>query len=183
MKRTSFRSIAGIAAAFVVASLGGLASASHLTIDRVSVDSSGNESNSQSQYPEINDNGRFVVFYAFASNLVPGDTNGVFDIFVHDRQGGGTERMSVNSVGVEGNADSFYPDISDDGRFVVFESNASNLVPGDTNHRSDVFVRDRLTGTTQRANVDSTGAEAEFGGRRASISGDGRFVAFSSASG
>ena len=72
---------------------------------------------------------------------MPGDTNGADDIFVHDRQTGKTRRVSVSSGGVQGNGDSFDPAISADGRFVAFESEATNLVPGDTNNAVDVFVR------------------------------------------
>jgi Tol biopolymer transport system component len=111
---------------------------------------------------------------------VAGDTNGSEDIFVHDRQTGQTVRVSVDSTGVEGNADSYDPSISSDGRYVVFDSLATNLVAGDTNDSYDVFMHDRQTGQTLRVSVDSTGVEGNGESRWPSISSDGRYVAFSS---
>ena len=128
----------------------------------------------------ISGDGRFVAFHSDATNLVPGDTNAVSDVFVHDRQTGVTERISLDSNEVQANNSSFNPSISADGRFVAFNSGATNLVSGDTNARTDVFVRDRATGVTTRVTVNSNGVEADRGGREGSISGDGRYVAFSS---
>jgi subtilase family serine protease len=109
----------------------------------VSVDSSGNQGNGDSEVRAISGDGRYVAFLSFASNLVPGDTNGFIDVFVHDRQTGQTTRVSVDSSGNQGNGDSYEPKISADGRYVTFDSLASNLVPDDTNGKYDVFVRDR----------------------------------------
>ena len=81
-------------------------------------------------------------------NLAKGDTNGIDDIFVHDRKTGITERVSVNSAGQQANGTSVSPAISADGRFVAFVSMASNLVAGDTNDLPDTFVHDRQTGET-----------------------------------
>ena len=266
------------------------------TTERVSVDSSGIQGNGDTDDPSISADGRYVAFASFASNLVPGDTNGAStsssttarrarpsasastrpgagerrapealdlrrrplrgvrratpptsspgtrtassDVFVHDRQTGTTERVSVDSAGNQGNDDSCdpvdlrrrplrgvrerrhqprpgrherrlrrlrprppdrrdrarqrrlgrgpgqrqrreYPSISADGRFVAFDSLASNLVPGDTNGMRDVFVHDRQTGTTERVSVDSAGTQGnERLLRSCSISADGRFVAF-----
>src|SRR5438046_3037872 len=100
------------------------------------------------------------------------------DVFVHDRQTGTTGRVSVDSAGTEGNGLSVNPSISADGRFVVFYSYATNLVPGDTNGTGDVFVHDRQTGTTERVSVDSAGTQGNSNSDRPSISADGRFVAF-----
>jgi len=154
---------------------------------RVSVNSDAVEGNSLSEGPSISPSGRFVAFQSRASNLVPGDTNGVGDVFVHDRRTGLTTRVSVNSVGDEGDLGSFAPSISGNGRYVAFSSDASNLVPGDTNGISDVFVHDRNTGLTTRISVDSAGEEATnetfFGSSSPSISDSGRFVAFSSFAG
>ena len=116
-----------------------------------------------------------------ADNLVPGDTNGTDDVFVHDRKTGTTERVSVDSAGDQGNGGSYDPAISADGRFVAFESDADNLVPGDTNGSTDVFVHDRKTGTTERVSVDSAGNQANSDSCEPAISADGRFVAFYSA--
>ena len=87
-----------------------------------------------------------MAFYSSATNLVSGDTNGDLDVFVHDRQTGITERVSVDSTGGEGDGESWYPSISGDGRHVVFTSSASNLVSGDTNNTHDVFAHDRQGG-------------------------------------
>lgn len=146
----------------------------------VSVDSAGIQGNGFSELPSISQNGRYVAFSSWATNLVPGDTNGEKDIFVHDRDTGVTERVSVNSDAIQGNSDSDVPSISQDGRYVAFQSWANNLVPGDTNGAIDVFVHDRNTGETERVSVGSAGAQGNnhFGG--ASISQDGQFVAFSS---
>lgn len=91
----------------------------------------------------ISADGRYVVFQSGASNLVPGDTNGWEDIFVHDRVTGQTSRISVASDGIQGNSPSTNPSISADGRYVVFASDASNLIPDDTNEVTDVFVHYR----------------------------------------
>ena len=93
------------------------------------------------EYPVISADGRFVAFSSYASNLVPGDTKGWYDVFVHDRQTGKTRRVSVSSGGAQGNGNSGYPGISADGRFIAFASAASNLVPGDTNNLADIFVQ------------------------------------------
>src|SRR5207248_7206753 len=108
------------------------------------------------------------------------DTNQANDVFVHDRQTGSTERVSVASDGTQANLQSFVGEISADGRFVAFQSEGTNLVPGDTNGTSDVFVHDRQTGTTELVSVDNTGNQGNGGRRGVAISADGRFVAFGS---
>jgi len=150
------------------------------TTTRVSLDSAGNQGNRFSYNPSISADGRFVAFSSFASNIVPGDTNGDSDIFVRDTLTNTTTLVSVDSAGNQGNSQSFITSISADGRFVAFTSNASNLVPGDTNDDPDIFVRDRLTNTTTRVSVDSAGNQANYNSYNPSISADGRFVAFSS---
>ncbi len=151
------------------------------TTSRVSVDSGSTEGNYHSSNPNISSDGRFVAFVSAASNLVSGDTNGSLDVFVHDRQTGTTSRVSVDSNGTEGNIDSVNPSISGDSRFIAFQSAANNLVSGDTNGTWDIFVRDWQTGTTSRVSVNSSGIQANSGNSDSSISGDGRFVAFTSA--
>jgi Tol biopolymer transport system component len=154
------------------------------TTERVSVDSSraqGNNASSPTR-PDISADGRYVAFASLASNLVTGDTNAFADVFVRDRQSGTTERVSVDSVGAEGNGPSDFPSISADGRYVAFRSGASNLVPGDTNLWTDIFVHDRQTGTTVRASVDSSGVQGNNSSDAPSISADGRYVAFLSES-
>jgi Tol biopolymer transport system component len=145
---------------------------------RVSVASDGTQGNGESRYPSISADGRYVAFMSYASNLVPGDTNGVMDVFVHDRLTGQTTRVSVASDGTQGNGDSVSPSISADGRYVAFMSYAYNLVPGDTNGKADVFVHDRLTGQTTRVSVASDGTQGNDGSGGASISANGRYVAF-----
>ena len=147
---------------------------------RVSVNSAGQEGNSASGACRISGDGRSVAFRSFSANLVPGDMNHAYDVFVHDRQSGQTTRVSVSSSGEEGNHNSSSPSISGDGRYVAFESWASNLVPGDTNGFIDVFVHDRLSGSTSRVSVTSSGSQGNFGGSKPSISADGRFVVFES---
>ena len=147
---------------------------------RVSVSSSGIESNEMSDRPSISSDGRYVAFYSYASNLVANDTNEAYDVFVHDRQTGQTTRVSVSSAGAQGNAPSFQPALSYDGRYVVFYSDASNLVDGDTNNKDDVFVHDRQNGQTTRVSVNSAGEQGNSDSYICDISGDGRYVAFHS---
>ncbi|MFS4459098.1 TolB family protein [Bdellovibrio sp. HCB2-146] len=137
---------------------------------------------SDAEHSSISDDGRFIAFDADSSNLVTGDTNGSSDVFVHDRGTGVTIRASVSSAGVEGNANSQEPQISGNGRYVVFMSYASNLVAGDTNGLSDVFVHDLQTSTTIRASVGASGVEANQGASGGAISDDGRYVVFHSSS-
>ena len=153
------------------------------TIRRVSVASDGTPGDDRSIASSsgiISANGRFVTYFSDATNLVPSDTNESLDVFVHDRLTGTTERVSVDSSGVQGNFESLEVSISADGRFVAFISRATNLVPSDTNESLDVFVHDRLTGTTERVSVDSSGVQGNDFCRSPSISANGRFVAFRS---
>lgn len=144
-----------------------------------SVASDGTLGNNDSYKPIISGNGGFVVYRSKASNLVANDTNKHWDIFVHDLTLGTTERVSVSSSGTEANHDSLEADISDDGRFVVFRSNASNLVPADTNQRFDIFVHDRQTGQTERVSLPPSG-EANNNSYSPVISGDGNWIVFES---
>ncbi|WP_157640283.1 choice-of-anchor Q domain-containing protein [Lamprocystis purpurea] len=153
------------------------------TTERISLDSNGVQGNNSSSYAAISADGQFVAFASYASNLVPGDTNAAEDVFVRDRKAGTTERVSLDSNGVQGNSSSTYGDkiaISADGRFVVFTSAASNLVSGDTNAADDIFVHDRETATTERVSLDSNGVQANDWSWSPAISSDGRFVAFAS---
>ena len=150
------------------------------TTERVSVASDGTEGNAASAGATLSADGRFVAFHSAATNLVAGDTNATNDVFVHDRQTGITERVSVASDGTQGNNASSYPALSADGRFVAFVSFATNLVAGDTNSATDVFVHDRQTGTTERVSVASDGAESNAACLGSALSADGRFVAFQS---
>lgn len=113
----------------------------------VSVSSDGTQGNvlSSADKPSLSADGRYVAFSSFADNLVSGDTNQTLDVFVHDRQTGQTTRASVASYGRQSHGGaSTFPILSADGRYVAFESLASNLVSRDTNHKRDIFVRDLL---------------------------------------
>jgi len=153
------------------------------TTTRVSVASNGAQSNGPSDHPVFSDDGRYVAFDSAATNLVAGDTNGFLDVFTHDLVTGVTTRVSVSSAGVQGNHDSSRPSLSADGRYVAFKSRAANLVTGDTNVFSDIFVRDTVAGVTTRVSVRSNGEEADEDSDHPSISDDGRFVAFTSLAG
>jgi Tol biopolymer transport system component len=148
------------------------------TTERVSISSLGEEANGESWEPAISADGRFVAFYSWASNLVEDDTNGIWDVFVRDRLLGVTERVSVTDGGAQANEASVTPSVSGDGRFVAFESGASNLVPGDVNDCVDVFVRDRAAGTTELVSVGNAGQQGDDDCWQSAISGDGRFVVF-----
>lgn len=147
---------------------------------RVSESTAGAQADAKSTRPAISADGRFLAFGSGASTLVEGDTNGLFDIFVRDLQTGVVERVSVGPQGRQADRASFSPSLSADGRFVAYSSYATNLVDGDRNGQSDVFVHDRDTGTTVRATVSSTGAETDKYSSQASLSADGRYVAYSS---
>ena len=150
--------------------------------ERVNVASDGAEADGMTLDASMSADGRFVAFLSAATNLVPDDTNGMPDIFVHDRWTETTTRVSVASDGSECNYGALGPDISADGRYVAFVSEATDLVAGDTNAVADIFVHDRHTGATMRVSVAGDGTEADdesyFG---VSISANGRYVAFSSA--
>jgi Tol biopolymer transport system component len=148
---------------------------------RVNVKSDGKQGEQGSiNYPSISADGRYVAFMYRGEDLVAGDTKGFTDIFVRDRVAKETTRVSVKSDGTEGNGDSVSPAISAAGRYVAFISLSSNLVAGDTNDSSDVFVHDRVTGKTRRVSVTSEGAEANGDSISPAISADGRVVAFDS---
>lgn len=147
---------------------------------------------SVSRLGAFSDDGRWVVFASLASDLVPGDLHGEVDVFLRDLVGGTTTRLSVAPGGVEADSDSgiYQPVITGDGRFVAFESFASNLVAGDTNGSADIFVLDRDPGddgvfdeepiVLERVSVSSNGSEANGPSEQPSISADGNKVAFRS---
>lgn len=142
----------------------------------VSLAGDGSQGNDTSNSPSISLDGRYVAFVSHADNLVAGDTNGLRDIFVYDRQADTVERVNVSSGGAEANHYSQWPAISADGRYVAFHSYASNLVGGDTNGAPDVFLHDRETGTTERISVSSGGAQGNGSSLAPAISADGRYV-------
>jgi Tol biopolymer transport system component len=166
-------SILGLAAA----ALAGPAMAAETV--RVSVGPGGTQAGGASG-SAISAGGRFVAFVSRAADLVVGDTNRRADVFVHDRRRGLTTRASLGPGDVQANGISGNPALSSDGRYVAFWSWATNLVRGDGNAQRDVFVRDRLKGTTVRASLGADGRQGNGGSFAPSISGDGRFVAFQS---
>lgn len=125
-------------------------------------------------------NGRYVAFQSAATNLVSGDTNSVTDVFIYDRESNSVSLISKSSAGLIGNGMSFDPSVSADGRYVMFASDASNLVVGDTNNRSDSFVHDRNTGETIRVSIGTNGSQHNFPSLEGAISSDGRYAAFRS---
>ena len=152
-------------------------------LECVSVSPTGQSADGSSYYPSISADGRYVAFTSEASNLVPGDTNGVLDVFRKDRLTGEVVRVSVGPGGEQGDDasyTSYLTAISADGRYVCFASDARNLVPGDTNGREDIFVRDVLAGTTTRVSVGLGGVQADGDSQIASMSEDGNRIVFES---
>jgi Tol biopolymer transport system component len=150
------------------------------TTTRVTLTSTGGQANQGGNAFRIAGSADTVVFESESTNLVPGDTNGKSDIFVRDIDAGTTTRVSVSSTGTEANNLSVYPDITADGHMVVFTSLATNLIAGDTNGQSDVFLHDRTTQQTSRISVTPSGGEANHASYDPCISANGRFVAFAS---
>jgi len=166
-----------------------------ISTTHISISNDGDPENGSSMNPSISSDGRYIAFESSANNLVNGDDNICLytdymgreyevpcsDIFVHDRTAGTTERVSVSSGGGQADGKSFMPSISSKGRYVVFLSTAENLVAGDDNEKTDVFVHDRNTGSTERVNLSGSNGQANgssFG--FSSISANGRFVVFTS---
>jgi hypothetical protein len=150
--------------------------------NRISVATGGGQSNGASTSPSVSDDGRYIAFASTASNLVAGDTNGVSDIFLRDRQTDTTIRISLATGGGQGNNNSTTPTISGNGRYISFWSAASNLVEGDTNNVGDIFVHDAKTGTTSRVSVDTDGVQANnVSAFVSALSNNGDLLAFESA--
>ncbi len=152
------------------------------TSQRVSVDPDGVQANGASGFPSISSDGRYVVFETDATNLVPGDTNGVTDIILADLQTGGRQRISVATDGTQANGASTKPWITADGNYVVYQSLASNLVSGDTNGQSDIFLYTISTGETRRISVSAAGLQGNGPSTDPSISETGRYVSYTTAS-
>ena len=150
------------------------------TTTRVSISSAGGQADRDTYAAAISADGRYVVLNSMARNLVPGDTNDAPDVFVHNRASGQTTRISVSSGGRQGNGSSDSAAMSANGRYIVFASTASNLVDGDTNSASDVFLHDQTSGVTTRVSVSSRSRQANGPSSMPAISADGRFVAFQS---
>lgn len=150
------------------------------TTERVSLSSTGGELAFGADSPSLSADGNRVAFVGYGDGIVPGDTNGLPDVFVRDRLAGTTVRASLADDEAEPNGFVVSPRISGDGQFVIFLSDATNLVAGDTNGLRDVFVRDLAAQTTARVNVASNGVQANADASFATISGDGQVVAFTS---
>ena len=169
----SIAAVSGAALVLLPAAAGGPGATA-----RISVSSSGGQADSHSLLPAIDGAGRIVAFYSDATNLVAGDTNNARDVFVRDRQAGTTVRVSVDNSGAQANSHSFAPAVSRDGRMIAFHSDASNLVSGDANNASDVFVHDRQSRATTRVSVATGGVEGNGSSSAPALSADGRFVSF-----
>lgn len=166
---------------FVFAALASVASAFQSgSIERMSVSTPGVQGDQDSTDSDVSNDGRFVVFESNATNLVAGDGNGAADIFLRDRATGVTTLVSVSSSGIKGNGQSNVPSISKDGRFIAFESAATNLVAGDTNGFTDIFVHDTQTGTTTRVSLTPTLGQANGHSSAPRISPNGARVVYES---
>ncbi|MBX7137144.1 MAG: calcium-binding protein [Oligoflexia bacterium] len=148
------------------------------TITRLSVSTAGVEGDGESSAPTISSDGHYVAFASSAANLVSADTNAKTDIFLRNTIGNTTVRVSVDSSDANSDGDSFSPAISDSGNLIAFSSDATDLVSGDTNGVRDVFVRNISGASTDRISVSSSETQASASSDGATISGDGRYVAF-----
>jgi hypothetical protein len=146
----------------------------------VSVNAAGTGSgDGASQNASITPDGRYVVFESTANDLVPGVTGSNSNVYVRDLVSGKTYLVSANPSGAGGNGGSQHGAISNDGRYVAFDSDASDLAPGDTNNATDVFVRDRTTGQTTLVSMNAAGtASASGNSSYPSLSADGHKVVF-----
>lgn len=149
-------------------------------IHRVSVAIAGGSPSGHSESVDVNRNGRLVAFDSDAPDIVADDDNELADVFVRDRRQDATVLVSAAPDGTVGNSQSGDPSISNNGRFVAFDSFSSDLVPGDTNNANDVFVRDLHDGVTVLVSADLNGGPADSGSGDPAISPDGRYVAFES---
>jgi Tol biopolymer transport system component len=165
-------------ALLVIALTGSLAACT--TTVRVSVSNGDAQGNADSGRSALSADGRYVAFESDASNLVPGDTNAHTDVFVRDNVAHTTTRVSVGNGGTQANGDSHVGDISADGRYVVFNSAASNLAAVDGNGVSDVFLKDVVAGTTTLISATPDGRTANGPSVGVSVSPHGRYVAFES---
>jgi hypothetical protein len=143
----------------------------------VSISADGVYGNGTSSNPSISEHGRYVAFESTSSNIASSRTSRQ-NIYVHDRETGETVHASMATDGTLGNKNSSQPAISNNGKYVAFESDARNLVAGDNNYSRDVFVHDLTTGETKRVSVASDGTQADSLSAGSTLSGDGRYIAF-----
>ena len=146
----------------------------------VSTSTAGVLANDRSYYSQISADGRYVVFQSKASNLVAGDNNGRYDIFRRNLQTGTTDLVSVSTAGFSGNGLGLSPTVSGDGRFVAWESDATNVISGDTNGTWDVFLRDMTQGVTTRISLTAGGGQAGQRSGNPRLTPDARFIVFES---
>lgn len=171
----------GLGLAAVWGSLSPTAAGQGCDFGQADVSSTGVQGNGFCFEVAVSGNGRYVAFSSASNNLVPGDANGRVDAFVRDLEAGTTELASLSASGQQGNGDVRLHEISADGRFVVFTSWADNMDPLDTDAMGDVYLRDRLSGTTELISVRSLPAPSFFHCWNAAISADGSYVAFTTA--
>jgi Tol biopolymer transport system component len=152
------------------------------TTQRISLGPEGAEANGDASHPALSADGNWVVFQARATNLDPRvprlESLGVYQIYLHDRRSGTTTLISRGPDGRPGAGDSTQPTISGDGRYVVYTSNAANLVAGDSNRTADILLTDRETGVTRQISVSSAGTQGNRAAMLPSISLDGRYITF-----
>ncbi len=151
------------------------------SLERASMSDAGTDADDRSAYPSASADGRYVAFESSAANLVDGDTNDSKDVFVYDRDTATVERVSRAGSGIQGNGTSCDTATSANGRFVAFESSATNLVPDDINGKNDIFVFDRESAAIEMVSVSNAGVQGIVSSDNPTISADGRYVAFSSA--
>ncbi|MEU7191125.1 hypothetical protein [Streptomyces sp. NPDC045369] len=183
--RTTARRLAAVTgvcalAALLPATTAGARTAPPSDTERASVTAEGAQANGGSSGSAISADGRYVAFDSDASDLVPGDTNGQSDVFVKDLRTGTVQRGNVASDGTQAGSWSSTPSLSADGRYVAFASDAADLVPGDTNADTDIFVHDRRTGRTESVTLDGRPPQGKQGAQAPVISANGRYVAFAS---
>ena len=148
-------------------------------VSRVSTSASGAQGDANSFTARVSSDGRFIVFSSLSSNMVSGDTNGVTDIFLKDMLTGDVTRVSTTATGAQSSGGtSVVPSLTPDGRFLLFEGTANNLVPGDTNAQSDVFLKDLKTGSIVRVSTDAAGVQGDYESSSSVLSADGRFIGF-----
>ena len=145
---------------------------------RISQSFDGSDVDGSSGSPAMSANGRFIAFASHASNLIPGDTNTISDIFVSDRQQGEISTASIAVDGTIGNGASYQPAISADGRFIAFASLASNFANDDANGMPDIYLRDQVKGSIERVSLDMDSSKSLAWNDHPSISGDGRYIAY-----
>lgn len=151
------------------------------TTVRVSVSDNGGDAAGESKNPSISADGRFVAFASTASDIVSGDGNSTWDVFVRNMDFGTTQRVSVSSTGSDPDGESNRPSISADGSLVVFSSVATNLVTGFATTIVDIYVRNLVAGKTTLVSIAQDGGSSEANSWRAKISPDGTTVSFASA--